>query len=200
MLSSWCMGARWAPGLHLLVVSAFHVRSLTHNGLSVVRVRGSTHPCGNIQNMVKWKSEKGEGESLRENPRANGVAEWEASWPTGWVVGFVEAKHPWRCWGAWVCNTHPWSMWALGSVRAVEGSMGARVAIEIEVVVFVGLLRAADGSMMRAVDAGLMKEADDGSMKGAPLMAQWDPLMARWEPLMAQWREALMARWANKPR
>jgi hypothetical protein len=27
--------------------------SLRHNGLSVVRIRGSSHPCGNIQDVVK---------------------------------------------------------------------------------------------------------------------------------------------------
>jgi hypothetical protein len=27
--------------------------SLRHNGLSVVGIRGSSHPCGNIQDVVK---------------------------------------------------------------------------------------------------------------------------------------------------
>jgi hypothetical protein len=27
--------------------------SLRHTGLSVIRIRGSSHPCGNIQDVVK---------------------------------------------------------------------------------------------------------------------------------------------------
>jgi hypothetical protein len=45
------MGAMLAPGLHLGGVGV--PVSLRHNGLSVVRIRGSLHPCGNIFNVGK---------------------------------------------------------------------------------------------------------------------------------------------------
>jgi hypothetical protein len=45
------MGAMLAPGLHFGGVGM--PVSLRHNGWSVVRIRGSSHPCGNIVNVEK---------------------------------------------------------------------------------------------------------------------------------------------------
>jgi hypothetical protein len=51
------MGAMLAPGLHLGGVGV--PVSLRHNGMSIVRIRGSSHPCGSIINVGKNQKLKG---------------------------------------------------------------------------------------------------------------------------------------------
>ncbi len=82
------MGARWAPGLHLLVVLVF-VPFQAHHGLSMVRLRGFSHPCGNIQDVVKYYRQKiVRGWKKKIHPGKN----WEMR--TGMHLDFwVRGKH-----------------------------------------------------------------------------------------------------------